>query len=768
MVDKIKVAWFSKGTDKDTVLGKNGTSLDNYCTSCKTEENLEDGNFIADLTFVRDNYILGCLEEEHILKIKMDYGYEIFRISKVQQELKYIYITARQITIVEELGLWLNDVRIEGKNGQGALTYLLTNATGVKEIELKSNITDIANAYYVRKNLYEALHNSDNSFIKMYNAEVQRRGYTVTLNSTIGQNKGFTIEEGKNLTGFICTSNADSVVTRAAGQGLNTSNNREIISDYVDSPIKDSYSRTYTKIIKYDDVKTSSDNEETAWKTEEDVKAELKSRIEKEFSINNIDKIQASYTINFIDLSKTEEYKNYQAIETVQIGDKIKVKVQSLGIELIVRVVKKKYNVLLEQTIEVELSNAITVKPLTIQQIADKIEELKDLDGTSILAQAQENATELMKAGLKDSYVVVKNNEILIMDTQDINTANKVWRWNNNGLSYSGTGYYGTYNTAITSDGKIVADFITTGVLNANLIKAGTITSINGFTSIDLESGIIKYLNNTGNGVKLDKGGLIFYNNNIQVGGLMSSTGIGDTSVTGTSIVIPNSGVGKNYFSVGVMKDNIKNFDGHWENDIYLVFSNSKNTYYDFMGLQVQKDLTLTSNCALYFRSDSKGYNKAARIYNSDINRLEIYGDSGIRLGFVGNDGDTCYYRAEIKKEADENGNVITLDGNVGDSNGNRFYKQNYCPSQKIDNLNSCSMGGFYYFEGAEGAPCYKGTLLVLEAGKNEKNPNYNDFTQLVLELQANSRPDIYYRTVLQSGSKFSAWQKVTTEWWNG
>ena len=57
------------------------------------------------------------------------------------------------------------------------------------------------------------------------------------------------------------------------------------------------------------------------------------------------------------------------------------------------------------------------------------------------------------------------------MDTNDVTTATKVWRWNSGGLGYSSTGYEGTYTTAITQDGAIVADFITTGTLNASLIN---------------------------------------------------------------------------------------------------------------------------------------------------------------------------------------------------------------------------------------------------------------------------------------------------------
>ena len=46
--------------------------------------------------------------------------------------------------------------------------------------------------------------------------------------------------------------------------------------------------------------------------------------------------------------------------------------------------------------------------------------------------------------------------------------------------------------------GKIVADFITTGILNANLIKTGTITSKDGKVNINLDNGVFQLTNDNG------------------------------------------------------------------------------------------------------------------------------------------------------------------------------------------------------------------------------------------------------------------------------
>ena len=101
------------------------------------------------------------------------------------------------------------------------------------------------------------------------------------------------------------------------------------------------------------------------------------------------------------------------------------------------------------------------------------------------------------------------------MNTPSAETATKIWRWNLSGLGYSSTGYSGSYKTAITQDGHIVADFIDTGTLTANIIKAGIMQSANGEFSFNLESGHIEAsdINITGGDINLDGGTLSVLNN---------------------------------------------------------------------------------------------------------------------------------------------------------------------------------------------------------------------------------------------------------------
>ncbi len=92
--------------------------------------------------------------------------------------------------------------------------------------------------------------------------------------------------------------------------------------------------------------------------------------------------------------------------------------------------------------------------------------------------------------------MVTTANEILIMDTDDVETATKVWRWNVNGLGYSSTGYNGTFGTAITMDGQIVGSYIVAYSIGTEQISSEYTTWIEGEVSA-AETNANTYTDNT-------------------------------------------------------------------------------------------------------------------------------------------------------------------------------------------------------------------------------------------------------------------------------
>lgn len=149
-------------------------------------------------------------------------------------------------------------------------------------------------------------------------------------------------------------------------------------------------------------------------------------------------------------------------------------------------------------TLGTELISYAQARKADANAIRNAVEKIAALyTPRSALDDAINQATSLI-TGNSGGYIILHDSdndgepdELLVMDTPDINTAVKIWRFNNAGLGYSSTGYDGVYGLAMTMDGAIVADRITTGTLNGNLLKAGVIRGQNGNSYWDLNTGVL-------------------------------------------------------------------------------------------------------------------------------------------------------------------------------------------------------------------------------------------------------------------------------------
>lgn len=139
---------------------------------------------------------------------------------------------------------------------------------------------------------------------------------------------------------------------------------------------------------------------------------------------------------------------------------------------------------------ENELSNLYSSKGPIGQQIENIVKEQIPNARDEAIRKATELLTEF-----NGGYVIKKNGELYIADNEDIDKAQHIWRWNINGLGYSSTGVDGPYALAITMDGQIVANFITSGTMYADRISGGTLklggqNNINGAIQVVDASGI--------------------------------------------------------------------------------------------------------------------------------------------------------------------------------------------------------------------------------------------------------------------------------------
>lgn len=182
--------------------------------------------------------------------------------------------------------------------------------------------------------------------------------------------------------------------------------------------------------------------------------------------------------VDFVHLWNTDEYKNVAVLERVKLCDTVAIYYPALGLtNSSAKVIKVVYDTLRERYTSIELGEPQqTLAESIMQPYAQAIASISDKASVSFMEEAIQAATDLITGGLGGHVVINRNangepEEILIMDTDDTSTAVNVWRWNLSGLAHSHSGYNGPFDDiAITQDGKINADIITAGTLNAMLV----------------------------------------------------------------------------------------------------------------------------------------------------------------------------------------------------------------------------------------------------------------------------------------------------------
>lgn len=260
-----------------------------------------------------------------------------------------------------------------------------------------------------------------------------------------------------------------------------TDHNQIIIRTETDEPIEVAYSTI--NAVPYD---------MSSYFDEKPTVAQLRQAAQTRFENSNAWLPDENLTVDFVQLWQTEEFKDYAAMQRVGLCDTVSVYYDAAGIRKVKqRVIKVVYNVLLDRYDSIELGQPQTSLGQAIRQ-----DILQEVPTTSMMEEAIQYATEMIRGGL-GGYVVMTPGpngypqEILIMDTPDVNTAVNVWRFNQGGLGHSSNGYEGPFSDiALTQDGRINASMITTGILNANLIRTGVLKDYGENTSFDLSTGL--------------------------------------------------------------------------------------------------------------------------------------------------------------------------------------------------------------------------------------------------------------------------------------
>lgn len=345
---------------------------------------------------------------------------------------------------------------------------------------------------------------SDGSILDIFGGEYLFDKWKISLLESRGANRGVTIRYGKNMTDLEQEENDTDFYTGVYPFWYSESENGGLVTlsdnnGIVNAPGTYDFVKIMPLDLSSEDFsKETTDSDGSTITIEKPTEAELRAAAQKYISANKIGIPKVSLDVSFVMLAQSEEYKDFARLETVKLCDTVTVEFEKLGVKTTAKCIKTVYNVLTGKYDSIELGEPKSSLAETVSNQGTLIEEASD---KSYMERAIQNATDLIMSGKLGGYVTVTKNEIYIADNKDLDKATKVWRWNSGGLGYSSTGKDGPFGTAITSDGKIVADYITTGNLDCSVLNVSNIhgdsilvDTISALNGINQKTGDYQYV----------------------------------------------------------------------------------------------------------------------------------------------------------------------------------------------------------------------------------------------------------------------------------
>ena len=393
---------------------------------------------------------------------------QLFRIYHVDKSDTSVVAFAMPVFFDSKDDHILLDVRPTGKNGQQALDIICAGSKYSGE----SNITKASTAYYIRKNLMEAINGDINqSFVNRWGGEILYDNYKVIVNERVGGDYGARAEFGYNLTGIEETVDMSEVVTRIIPVSYN-GHTLDGSKPWVDSPNINKYQKVYTKVIEFSDVMLAEDSpgdNPDACATLAELRTKLIAECNKQFE-SGIDLPAISYDVRLESLKGVAGYEGLEILEDIGLGDDVKCKHRQLNIETTARATEIVYDCINRRNKEVKLGR-FNQTALDSQIQTDKVvESITNPDG-SIMAEKVQGILNGIYTQLKLQSTVAQKVKGRAFTVEDLDPDSDLFgcmTWGTQGLQLATRrttdGKDWDWTTAVTARG-ILADAIIAGIL---------------------------------------------------------------------------------------------------------------------------------------------------------------------------------------------------------------------------------------------------------------------------------------------------------------
>lgn len=363
------------------------------CTKCEVTESL-NGSLELDLEYpVQDKkQISSNITRGAVIKCPVGdkRQSQLFRIRKVTKTTTRVRAYAEAIAIADLRGNFVRDTNVVGKTRKNAMIQILANtsqnhAFTVGTLDTNSVIDILRVVKY--SPLRAIVGDDENTIINRYGGEIIYNNFELNMIDHRGSDKGVVISYGKNITGIEETVDDTELATSIIPVGKDNL----LLPEYqIDSQYINNYEKIYYKTVDFNNIGIAEAKDDDPGVTREQALQQLRDAVALMYDVNKVDMLNFNYKVNFIQLSKTEEYKNYAILEDVELGDTVAIKHLKMNIDLEGRVIKTKYNVLLDRFSEIELgfnkknfTSIINETNKTIEFLKQSIElGISNLDAT--------------------------------------------------------------------------------------------------------------------------------------------------------------------------------------------------------------------------------------------------------------------------------------------------------------------------------------------------------------------------------------------------
>ena len=482
-------------------------------SQCDVEMNLK-GDWQLTLENPADEN-MNLITKEAVIKCDTPIGKDQrFRIYDYEKSEDGVSAKARPVFFDAAKDAFILDKRPTNKTGKAALDIIMegTGYTG------ETDITDINTAYYIRKNLIEALNGEDeNSFINRWGGEPIYQNEHLIMNKKYGSDKGARATFGNNLQSISETVNMDGVVTRIIPMSYN-GHMLEGDKPWVDSPNIGKYEIIYTKVIEYSDVKLQediNDENEKGYADLTTLRAELKRRAQQDFD-NGIDLPAVTYEVEVADLENAVGYEDIKDLVKIGLGDDVMAENKRLNITTKNRCVGIVYDCIEQKNKSVTLGETQTDYFSQIASVQQKVNQ--SLTNTGVRGEMVYGLIDLVKASMKataENAVLQKSKAILFEDKVEGSPSYGAMALGTTGFMIAAKRLPDDsdwdWRTFGTGQG-FFADLIVAGTMLYDRCRGGT-AEIGG---INNTSGVLKILDASGKEIgRWDKDGVKIYSGEI-------------------------------------------------------------------------------------------------------------------------------------------------------------------------------------------------------------------------------------------------------------